>query len=39
MQPSLGSAPEAGWVMAPRAHGKGYATEAVRAALAWADAA
>jgi RimJ/RimL family protein N-acetyltransferase len=30
--------PEMGWVLAARAHGKGYATEAVRAALAWADA-
>jgi RimJ/RimL family protein N-acetyltransferase len=27
--------PEVGWVLAPRAHGKGYATEAVRAALDW----
>jgi RimJ/RimL family protein N-acetyltransferase len=31
-------APEAGWVLAPWAHGRGYATEAVRAALAWGDA-
>ncbi len=38
MQPSPVSAFEAGWVLAPWAHGKGYATEAVRAALAWADA-
>ncbi|WP_426753831.1 GNAT family N-acetyltransferase [Myxococcus sp. Y35] len=38
MQPSLDSAFEAGWVLAPWSHGKGYATEAVRAALAWADA-
>jgi RimJ/RimL family protein N-acetyltransferase len=30
-------APEAGWVIAPDLHGKGLATEAVRAALAWAD--
>lgn len=30
--------PEAGWVLAPWAHGRGYATEAVRAALAWGDA-
>jgi len=29
--------PEAGWVLAPQFHGKGYATEAVRAALAWGD--
>ena len=31
-------APEAGWVLAPWAHGRGFATEAVRAALAWGDA-
>jgi RimJ/RimL family protein N-acetyltransferase len=30
--------PELGWVLAPQVHGKGYATEAVRAALAWGDA-
>ena len=29
---------EAGWVLASSAHGKGYATEAVQAALAWSDA-
>jgi RimJ/RimL family protein N-acetyltransferase len=28
--------PEAGWVLAPAAQGKGYATEALRAALDWA---
>jgi RimJ/RimL family protein N-acetyltransferase len=33
--PSLGDAPEIGWVLATRAHGKGYATEAVNAALDW----
>jgi RimJ/RimL family protein N-acetyltransferase len=27
--------PEIGWVLAPHAHGKGYATEAVRAVVAW----
>ncbi|HEY0776819.1 MAG TPA: GNAT family N-acetyltransferase, partial [Gemmatirosa sp.] len=36
--PPLGGAPEVGWVLAPWAHGRGFATEAVRAALAWADA-
>jgi RimJ/RimL family protein N-acetyltransferase len=36
--PPLGDAPEAGWVLAAWAHGHGYATEAVRAALSWADA-
>ena len=30
--------PEAGWVFAPAFHGRGYATEAMRAALNWADA-
>jgi RimJ/RimL family protein N-acetyltransferase len=36
--PPLGDAPELGWALASRAHGKGYATEAVRAAVAWGDA-
>jgi RimJ/RimL family protein N-acetyltransferase len=38
MTPSLGGAPEAGWVLSAWAHGKGLATEAVRAAHAWSDA-
>ncbi|MDY0883819.1 GNAT family N-acetyltransferase [Dongia soli] len=29
--------PELGWLLSSAAHGKGYATEAVRAALAWGD--
>jgi RimJ/RimL family protein N-acetyltransferase len=33
--PSIEGSGEAGWVLAPWAHGKGFATEAVRAALAW----
>ena len=37
MSPSFGDTPEMGWVLSPAAHGKGYATEAVNAALAWAD--
>ncbi|MDP3854619.1 GNAT family N-acetyltransferase [Phenylobacterium sp.] len=37
MSPSFGDAPEMGWVLSPAAHGRGYATEAVNAALAWAD--
>src|SRR5579859_4261730 len=30
-------APEIGWVFVTRSHGKGYATEAVRAVVAWGD--
>ena len=37
MTPSFGASPEAGWVLAPWAHGAGFATEAVTAALAWGD--
>ena len=37
IEPALGDAPEVGWVLAPRAHGQGYASEAVAAALAWAE--
>lgn len=36
--PSIVGAPELGWVLTPAAHGKGFATEAVRAALAWGEA-
>jgi RimJ/RimL family protein N-acetyltransferase len=36
--PPFDDAPETGWVLAPSAHGQGYATEAVNAALAWGDA-
>src|SRR5260370_24433802 len=36
--PSLHGIPELGWAFASRMHGKGYATEAVRAAVAWGDA-
>jgi len=38
LQPPLNGLPEIGWVLASPAHGKGYATEAVRAAVAWGDA-
>jgi len=37
IQPSLKGVPEIGWVLDSRAHGKGYATEGVRAALAWGE--
>jgi RimJ/RimL family protein N-acetyltransferase len=37
LEPSLKSVPEIGWVLASHAHGRGYATEAVRAAVAWGD--
>ena len=37
IEPTIGDTPEAGWVLDPRMHGKGYATEALRAALTWAD--
>jgi RimJ/RimL family protein N-acetyltransferase len=36
LEPAL-EYPECGWVLAAAAHGKGYATEAVRAVMAWAD--
>jgi RimJ/RimL family protein N-acetyltransferase len=35
---SFEGAPETGWVLAPWSHGRGYATEAMTAVLAWADA-
>lgn len=38
IEPSLDGMPEAGWVLATWAHGVGFATEAVGAALAWGDA-
>jgi RimJ/RimL family protein N-acetyltransferase len=37
MTPTLGPYPEAGWVLSPRVHGRGYANEAMSAILAWAD--
>jgi RimJ/RimL family protein N-acetyltransferase len=37
IEPSLKGVPEIGWVLASWAHGRGYATEAVRAAVAWGD--
>jgi RimJ/RimL family protein N-acetyltransferase len=38
IEPSLLGTPEIGWALDPSVHGRGYATEAVRAALDWADA-
>jgi RimJ/RimL family protein N-acetyltransferase len=36
--PSMRNVPELGFALVPEAHGKGYATEAVRAVLDWGDA-
>jgi len=38
IEPSLKGVPELGWALVSRAHGKGYATEAVRAVVAWGEA-
>jgi RimJ/RimL family protein N-acetyltransferase len=35
MTPNIHGLPEMGWILAPAFHGKGYATEAALAALAW----
>ncbi|MCX4243555.1 GNAT family N-acetyltransferase [Paraliomyxa miuraensis] len=35
--PDWGRVPEAGWALAPWAHGRGLATEAVEGVLRWAD--
>ena len=37
MIPSIEGLPEMGWIFAPHAQGRGYASEAVAAAMAWAD--
>lgn len=39
MKPSIEGMPEMGWIMGAEAQGQGLATEAVLAALAWADQA
>ena len=38
LTPSLKGELEAGWVLAPHAHGRGYASQALQATLAWAEA-
>jgi RimJ/RimL family protein N-acetyltransferase len=35
--PSIEGLPEIGWALVSQAHGKGYATEALKAALVWGD--
>jgi RimJ/RimL family protein N-acetyltransferase len=37
IEPSLAETPEIGWVLLPSTHGKGYATEAAKAAIAWGE--
>ncbi len=37
IEPSIFGIPEAGWVLAPSAHGQGFANEALAAALSWLD--
>jgi len=37
IEPPLDGAPELGWIVTPRLHGQGCATEAVRAVQTWGD--
>lgn len=37
ISPSIEGVPEIGWAFAAHCHGKGYATEALKAALVWGD--
>lgn len=37
IQPSIQGTPEAGWIFSPAAHGKGYASEALREVLVWGE--
>jgi len=39
IDPEMRGVPEAGWALAPTARGRGFATEALVAAVAWADRA
>jgi RimJ/RimL family protein N-acetyltransferase len=38
LNPSIAGEPEMGWIFSSKCHGKGYASEAARAALQWFDA-
>lgn len=38
LEPDLPLSPEIGWILCSHAHGKGYATEAVKSVIAWFDA-
>jgi RimJ/RimL family protein N-acetyltransferase len=38
LEPSLKDVPEIGWALTTQAQGRGYATEAARAVIAWGDA-
>jgi RimJ/RimL family protein N-acetyltransferase len=38
LDPPIDGTPEAGWALSRAAHGRGYATEALMAALSWLDA-
>ena len=38
LQPSIAGEPEMGWIFSSGVHGRGYASEAGRSALAWLDA-
>ena len=37
IEPRFDGTPEIGWALSPWAHGQGFATEAVRAAVRWGD--
>ena len=37
IQPAIAGVPELGYIICSRAHGQGYGTEAVSAAIAWGD--
>ncbi|NNN06622.1 MAG: GNAT family N-acetyltransferase [Elusimicrobia bacterium] len=37
LEPSIKGIPEAGWALVSSRHGRGYATEALRAIVSWAD--